>query len=114
MSLTTDFLAKNKARFRSADGLPGDFDREILFSHVKPGDTVGIIDSRGAISQGRATIRSQNHAVLNTGGAHGTPKIADASNTIYVSGAERILNSKAKKKRTRIADSSGKFADLPR
>jgi hypothetical protein len=86
------WLQKHREAFGSHDKLPSDFHREHLFNSIDIGDTVGIITAHGHIRSGTAVMRSPRygeptHFVLNGGGAHGTPIIADARNTIYVSGA---------------------------
>lgn len=92
-SVTNRFLTKFKNQFGSSDGYPGEFDRETLFKHIKVGTTVGILTPHGNVIQGRAVMfnRGQNCWVLNAGGAHGTPKIAEARNTVFVTGAAKIL-----------------------
>ena len=87
--LVEKFLAKNKAKFASADGFPAAFHREALFDQIQVGKTVGILTPQGNVRTGRATIPNKEHRcfVLNGGGAHGTPIIASPENTIFVSGA---------------------------
>lgn len=81
------WLAANKHKFGTTDGLPGEFHRECLFNLIKPGSTVGIITSHGSKLSGRVVMRGPAGWVFNAGGPHGTPAIADERNTIYVGGA---------------------------
>ena len=95
-----DFLTKHRNRFGTTNGMPGAFEREILFSGIKNGSQVGVVTPHGGILQGRAVMHNarQRCWVLNLGGAHGTPGIADAFNTIYVGGAEKLLGYDRKRK----------------
>jgi hypothetical protein len=53
---------------------------------IRPGDRVTIVDRFGQKRTGRAVMRSSHGGwVLNMGGAHGTPGIADESNIVGVS-----------------------------
>lgn len=65
-----------------------------LVSTVRPGDRVTIVDERGHMRVGRAVMPSSHGGwVLNLGGAHGTPGIADESNIVRVSqGRQRANN----------------------
>lgn len=80
------WLAKNGY---SEKRLPDQFIREVLFSKIRIGSTVGIVTTHGSLLTGRATIPNQQQRcwVLNGGGRHGTPLIANAENVIYVAGA---------------------------
>lgn len=61
-----------------------------LIDAVRPGDCVTIINPHGSRITGRATMRSSAGGwVLNAGGRHGTPALADESNTINVKPAKR-------------------------
>lgn len=87
------WLQKHRNQLASADGLPGEYMRESFFHAIKIGDTVGIVTPHGSVLGGRATIRGRQHGqtthwVLNGGGPHGTPLIADARNTIFVPGVK--------------------------
>lgn len=77
------WLAKNKRKIESHDGLPGPWHREHIFNSIRPRSKVGIITPHGNILTGSAVMVFPSHAVLNGGGAHGTPLIADRTNTIY-------------------------------
>ena len=57
-----------------------------LLDTIRPGDRVTIVDRFGKQRTGRATIIVPgSHVVLNMGGAHGTPGIANDSNIVRVS-----------------------------
>jgi hypothetical protein len=57
-----------------------------LIESVRPGDTVTIVTPHGSQLKGRAVMPSSHGGwVLNGGGRHGTPLLADDSNTIKVS-----------------------------
>jgi hypothetical protein len=56
-----------------------------LLAAIRPGDRVTIVDRFGKERTGRATIIVPgSHVVLNMGGAHGTPAIADDRNITRV------------------------------
>jgi len=56
-----------------------------LIDSVRPGDRVTIVNRFGQKHTGRAVMRSSVGGwVLNMGGPHGTPGLADDSNTINV------------------------------
>lgn len=56
-----------------------------LIDQVKHGDKVTIVDRFGVRRTGRAVMRSAHGGwVLNMGGPHGTPGLADDSNTVHV------------------------------
>ena len=56
-----------------------------LIDCVRPGDRVTIITPHGSKLTGRAVMPSRAGGwVLNGGGRHGTPLLADDSNTINV------------------------------
>ena len=57
-----------------------------LIDVVRAGDIVTIITPHGSKLKGRAVMRSSYDGwVLNGGGRHGTPLLADDSNVIKVS-----------------------------
>ena len=63
-----------------------------LFQTARPGDRVTILlpERRGIPAQqrtGRVVMKFSTHLVLNLGGKHGTPGIADERNTVRVSHA---------------------------
>lgn len=87
MNLAQKFLVKNRDKFGSQDGLPGEFHREQMFTLARPGKTAGIITPHGSVLCGRVVMKFATHAVLNLGGAHGTPGVMDASNCVFVAGA---------------------------
>lgn len=55
-----------------------------LLSLIRPGDRVTIVDRFGKKRTGRAVMRGPYGWVLNLGGAHGTPGIADNENIWHV------------------------------
>ena len=55
-----------------------------LFQSIRPGARVTIVTPHGSKLSGRCVMKFPTHAVLNLGGAHGTPGIADESNTVSV------------------------------
>lgn len=55
-----------------------------LFRSASVGDTVTILTPHGNQRRGRVVFKFVTHLVLNGGGQHGTPLIADESNTIKV------------------------------
>ena len=55
-----------------------------LADSIRPGDRVTIITPHGQKQTGRAVMKGPHGWVLNLGGAHGTPGIADDENTIEV------------------------------
>jgi hypothetical protein len=55
-----------------------------LFQAARIGDIVTIMTPRGSTRKGRVVMKFDTHLVLNGGGAHGTPLIADDSNTWHV------------------------------
>ena len=55
-----------------------------LFSLIRPGDRVTIVNRFGQHSTGRAVMRGPAGWVLNMGGRYGTPAIADETNTLRV------------------------------
>jgi hypothetical protein len=64
-----------------------------LCDMIRPGDRVTILSPHGSRLSGRATMRNRQNGcwVLNLGGPHGTPGIADEENIIAVSrGGKRI------------------------
>ena len=86
MSLSSEWLQRNKGAFGSHDGLPGAFWRECMFNAIRVGKQVAIVTPHGSVLQGRAVMRGPAGWVLNLGGAHGTPGIADERNTVWVVG----------------------------
>lgn len=81
-------MTANRAAFGTSDGYPGDHHREMIFKQIKPGGHVGILTQHGQLQVGRVVMKGPAGWVLNLGGTHGTPGIADATNTVYVSGAK--------------------------
>ena len=55
-----------------------------LFQSITNGDIVTIITRHGSQLKGRAVMRGPAGWVLNLGGRHGTPGIADDNNVIKV------------------------------
>lgn len=56
-----------------------------LINTIRPGDRVTIVDRFGTQRTGRAVMRSSHGGwVLNMGGKHGTPGIADERNIVSV------------------------------
>jgi hypothetical protein len=56
-----------------------------LIDSVRPGDRVTIVNRFGQERSGRAVMPSSHGGwVLNMGGPHGTPGIADDTNTVKV------------------------------
>ena len=90
------WLQQNKNAFETQDGLPGAFHREHLYTLIRPGKSVMIelprleSDPVGQLSSGRAVMQGPGGWVLNMGGAHGTPKIASETNTVWVQGASAL------------------------
>ena len=87
MNLAQKFLQKNREKFASADGLPGEFHREHMFALARPGKQAGIVTPHGNVLCGRVVMRFPTHAVLNLGGAHGRPGVMDERNCVFVAGA---------------------------
>jgi hypothetical protein len=58
-------------------------------SDIRPGDRVTIVDRFGKERSGRAVMRGPHGWVLNMGGKHGTPGIADERNIIKVSAGRK-------------------------
>jgi hypothetical protein len=83
----TRFLARNKERFGTTDGLPGEFHRKELFAQVKPGARAAFVTPHGFILSGRVVMRFSTHAVLNLGGRHGTPGVLTPETCVYAAGA---------------------------
>ena len=88
MKRVQTWLDKNKEKFGTQDGLPGEFHRESLYNQIGPGKTVGIVDRFSKVRTGRVVMSGPAGWVLNMGGPHGTPGIATPENTVYVSGAK--------------------------
>lgn len=57
---------------------------ESVFSLIRVGDRVTIVTPHGSRISGRVVMKFATHAVLNTGGRHGTPEIATAANIVAV------------------------------
>jgi hypothetical protein len=76
---------RHETKIASHDGLPGPFHREHIFHSIGPHDTVAVVTPHGQVRLGKAVMVFPTHAVLNLGGAHGTPGIADITNTVYAS-----------------------------
>jgi hypothetical protein len=53
---------------------------------IKPGDRVHVLTPQGGVRAGRAVLCYTGHVVLNAGGPHGTPVVADAVNVLAVNG----------------------------
>jgi hypothetical protein len=79
------WLVKHRHNFGTHDGLPGAFHRGVLYQSIRPGCKVAIQTCHGSLLVGKAVMVFHTHAVLNGGGRHGTPLIADDKNTIYCS-----------------------------
>ena len=67
-----------------------------LFSSVKPGSRVTIVNRFGQTSTGRCVMRFSTHAVLNMGGRHGTPAVATDDNIAAVA-APRVKRPPARR-----------------
>jgi len=65
-------------------------------SDIRPGDRVTIVDRFGKERTGRAVMRGPHGWVLNMGGKHGTPGIADERNIVKVSAKRGGLGSSTK------------------
>lgn len=63
---------------------------------IRPGDRVTIITTQGSRLSGRAVMRNRERGcwVLNLGGAHGTPGVADEENIVKVSRGGQPIYSK--------------------
>ena len=55
-----------------------------LFRAARPGDKVTILTPQGQQVSGRVVMAFATHCVLNMGGRHGRPGVADERNTIAV------------------------------
>jgi hypothetical protein len=55
-----------------------------MFNTISHGDRVTIVNRFGQKRTGRAVMRGPHGWVLNMGGPHGTPAIADPRNVIKV------------------------------
>lgn len=58
--------------------------KDSILDTIGFGDSVTIRTAHGSEVRGRATIRGPHGWVLNTGGAHGTPRVATATNIVNV------------------------------
>lgn len=54
------------------------------FQNARPGDRVTIRTPHGSTRTGRVVMCFPHHLVLNGGGKHGTPLVADASNFVSI------------------------------
>ena len=81
------FLAKNRERFASHDGLPAEFHRKALFGQVKVGKTAAYVTPHNSILSGRVVMKFATHAVLNLGGRHGTPGVVTPATCVFAAGA---------------------------
>jgi hypothetical protein len=59
-----------------------------LLAAVRPGDRVTILTPQGQERSGRCVLKYPDRAVLNLGGAHGTPGVATARNIVRVKKAK--------------------------
>jgi hypothetical protein len=59
-------------------------ERTNLMEHIRFGDRVTIVNRFGQMHTGRAVMRGPHGWVLNMGGPHGTPAIANESNICAV------------------------------
>ena len=57
---------------------------EVIFAVARPGSRVTIVNRFGQTRTGRAVMRGPHGWVLNMGGAHGTPAIANDDNIVAV------------------------------
>lgn len=64
---------------------------------IRPGDRVTILTPHNSRLTGRVVFAFASHAVLNLGGRHGTPGIADESNTVCVKRGGRVIYGRATK-----------------
>ena len=66
-----------------------------IVGQIEPGDTVTILTPQGQERKGRAVMFNADHHawVLNMGGAHGTPGMADAENIVKVKKAPKKSSS---------------------
>lgn len=77
-------LKANKGKRRCKNGC-GKLHRNVhVAGHIRPGDRVTILDRFGKRRTGRAVMRGPHGWVLNMGGRHGTPAVADDSNIVAV------------------------------
>jgi hypothetical protein len=60
------------------------------FAKIKPGSRVTIVTRLGQQRTGRAVMRGPAGWVLNMGGRHGTPAIADERNTVKATAPRRL------------------------
>jgi hypothetical protein len=56
---------------------------------ISPGDRVWIKNRFGQVHSGKAVMRGPAGWVLNMGGAHGTPAIADEKNVVKIKKAAK-------------------------
>lgn len=59
-------------------------DKDLLLSSIAPGDLVTISLPQGQKRSGRAVMRGPYGWVLNAGGKHGTPIVANERNILKV------------------------------
>lgn len=55
-----------------------------ILDRIRPGDRVTVANRFGQSRTGRAVLRGPAGWVLNMGGPHGTPAVADAANIVAV------------------------------
>ncbi len=70
-----------------------------LVNKLKPGIRVTIKTKQDQNYSGTVSIKSKNHSVLNMGGRHGTPKVADENNIVSatIDGVKYIVENKINK-----------------
>lgn len=88
MCAAASWLKRNAAAFGTSDNLPGAFHREALARSItRAGLKVAIANRFGQVHTGRTVMSSRSGGwVLNMGGAHGTPGLADETNVVWVEG----------------------------
>lgn len=62
------------------------------YDRIGPGAVVTIRTPQGQLRRGRAVMRGPHGWVLNMGGPHGTPGVADEENTVAVKAARKARN----------------------
>jgi hypothetical protein len=78
-----------------------------LLSSLRPGDRATILTPHGQERTGRVVMKfATHHAVLNLGGAHGTPGIATDANLVRVSVKRDKPAAKTVRSQERAAESS--------
>mgnify|MGYP000865238174 CR=1 FL=1 len=88
MRTAASWLERNAAQFGTSDNLPGAFHREALARSItRAGLKVAITNRFGQVHTGRTVMSSRGGGwVLNMGGAHGMPSLADETNVVWVEG----------------------------